>query len=296
MTGYHDDRDQRGVFVELWTIDLLDGDLPAALLLSQLLWWHQAGKDGTPRVNYERSGQQWLLRADDDWQADCRLTQKQVRRIRSVLVAKGLVEHRRFKLNGAPTSAWRPLYEGIQGAIRPNPELPSEGQFHGSDPQGAVGSDPSGAVPIPLSTTRRDTTTQLRVIRPENDDRSDAQLVRDAFTAFWNTYPRKTSKAAAIKAWPGAIKLAGGDLRRIVNGVRRYAADPNLPEARFIPHPAKWLHDGRWDDEPLPSAGNVRTSSAPAPAPLTGPELTYDEEYEVWMDAHDPTWRTREKV
>lgn len=145
----YDHQDQRGVFVELWTIDLLDGDLPAALLLSQLLWWHQPGKDGRAKVTYERDGHRWLLRADDDWQEDCRMTQKQVRRVRSLLVSKGLVEHRRFKLRGAPTSAWRPVNDAIQEAIRPNPELPSEGQFHGSDLQGAVGSDPSGAVPIP---------------------------------------------------------------------------------------------------------------------------------------------------
>ncbi len=136
--------------MEMWTVDLLNGDFAAALLFSQLMWWHQPGKDGRPKVAYERNGHSWLLRADDDWHRDCRLTQKQVRRIRSVLVAKGLVEHRRFKLNGAPTSAWRPLFDAIQEAIRPNPELPSEGQFHGSDPQGAVGSDPQGAVPIPF--------------------------------------------------------------------------------------------------------------------------------------------------
>lgn len=134
--------------MELWTIDLLDGDHAAALLLSQLLWWHQPGKDGRPKVTYERNGSTWLLRPDDGWQ-DCRLTQKQVRRIRSVLAGKGLIEHKRFKLNGAPTSAWRPLFDAIQEAIRPNPELPLEGQFQGSDPQEAVGSDPQGQVPIP---------------------------------------------------------------------------------------------------------------------------------------------------
>lgn len=122
----------------MWTLDLLDGDLHAALLYNQLLWWHRPALDGTPQAQYERDGHRWLLRADDDWYDECRMTQKQVRRVRSVLVAKGLIEHRRFKLNGAPTSAWRPIYE----AIRPDPELPSEGQFQGSDPRGVV--------PIPL--------------------------------------------------------------------------------------------------------------------------------------------------
>ncbi len=260
-----DHPDNRGVFVELWTIDLLDGDHAAALLLSQLLWWHQPGKDGRPKVSYERNGSTWLLRPDDGWQ-DCRLTQKQVRRIRSVLAGKGLIEHKRFKLNGAPTSAWRPLFDAIQEAIRPNPELPLEGQFHGSDPQGAVGSDPQGQVPIP-SPPSRDTGENylwrgVKIIRPEGDERSDSDLVTAAFEAFWKNYPRKVAKPAALKAWPVAVKLAGGDLKRIVQGVWRYAKDPNLPEQQFIPHPSKWLRDGRWDDEPLPA----RNGSRPPPS------------------------------
>lgn len=155
-----DHPDNRGVWVELWAINLLDGDHAAALLLSQLLWWHQPGKDGRLKVDYQRDGHCWLLRPDDGWQ-DCRLTQKQVRRIRSILVGKGLIEHRRFKLNGAPTSAWRPLFDAIQEAIRPNPELPLEGQFQGSDPLGEVGSDPSGAVPIPSPPVLEIPTTSL---------------------------------------------------------------------------------------------------------------------------------------
>lgn len=149
--------DNRGVFIELWTIDLLEGDLAAALLYSQVLWWHQPGKNGRPKVTHERNGHVWLVRPDDGWEPDCRLTTKQVRRVRSVLVGKGLIEHRRFKVNGAPTSAWRPIYEAIpevEDPIRPIPELPLEGQFHGSTPGGAVPSDPQGVVPSSLSTTR----------------------------------------------------------------------------------------------------------------------------------------------
>lgn len=241
--------DTRGVWVETWTIDLLDGDLAAALLFSQLLWWHQPAKDGRAKLDYRRDGSLWLLRPDEDWH-DCRLTLRQVRRIKANLVAKGLVEVRRFKLAGAPTSAWRPLFDAIQEAIRPNPELPSEGQFLGSDAKTSVPSDAQGAVPIPYSPLT--TTKEPKIIRPPDDERTDAELVTAAFTAFWSAYPRKTAKGEARKAWPRAIKAADGDLLRIVRGVRRYAIDPNLPEPQFIPHPASWLNGERWDDEPLP--------------------------------------------
>ncbi len=145
--GFHDHEDRQGVFVRLWTIDLLDGDFHAALLFNQLLWWHRPNLDGTPKLRYMRDGHMWLLRADDGWQDECRLTTKQVRRVRAVLVAKGLTEHRRFKLNGAPTSAWRPIFDAIRRP--PTIHLDSDSPKTRTSPGGAVPSDPDGAVPIP---------------------------------------------------------------------------------------------------------------------------------------------------
>lgn len=75
------------------------------------------------------------------------------------------------------------------------------------------------------------------------------------FAEFWRLYPRKVGKQAALKAYRKALKTA--TVSAIVEGVGRYAADPNLPEPTFIPHPATWLNGGHWDDEALP-ARNVR--------------------------------------
>ena len=37
----------------------------------------------------------------------------------------------------------------------------------------------------------------------------------------------------------------------ILQGVTRFVSDPNrIPT--FTPHPATWLNQGRWSDEPLP--------------------------------------------
>lgn len=149
--------DSQKVCVEMWVIDVLEGDLATALLFSQLLWWHQPAVDGRPRARYERDGHRWLVRADDDWWDDCRMTAKQVRRAKSVLLDRGLVEHRRFKKGGAPTSAWRPIPAAVQtarDAICPNPDFPSPGQIHGIDPHGANPIDPHGANPSSLLTTK----------------------------------------------------------------------------------------------------------------------------------------------
>jgi hypothetical protein len=70
------------------------------------------------------------------------------------------------------------------------------------------------------------------------------------FDVFWKTYPRKVGKQAALKAWKAAVRLTDGDT--IIAGARRLRDDPNR-EQQFTPHPATWLNQGRWDDEPLPA-------------------------------------------
>ena len=72
----------------------------------------------------------------------------------------------------------------------------------------------------------------------------------DWFEEFWKTYPRKVGKAAAKKAFLKAIE---DELPALVfEGVAKFAADPNLPPAQFIPHPTTWLNRQGWLDEPLP--------------------------------------------
>jgi len=70
-----------------------------------------------------------------------------------------------------------------------------------------------------------------------------------AFEEFWSIYPRKVGKGAAKRAFVKAFKGTGAD---IIDGARRFAKDPWLPEKQFIPHPATWLNREGWLDEPLP--------------------------------------------
>lgn len=79
------------------------------------------------------------------------------------------------------------------------------------------------------------------------------------FSEFYDPYPRKAGRGAAERAFARAVtrvRAAGGDPKTIVEGALRFAADPNLPEPQFIPHPATWLNADRWDDDPLPARGN----------------------------------------
>jgi len=75
--------------------------------------------------------------------------------------------------------------------------------------------------------------------------------VREGFDLFWKSYPRKTGKGAAEKAWAKAALKTPAD--EIVGKLAKYTW-PEDPQ--FIPHPATWLNQKRWEDEP---ASNVTT-------------------------------------
>ena len=77
----------------------------------------------------------------------------------------------------------------------------------------------------------------------------------DDFEAFWAIYPLKLDKRTAFKAFNRALKRVALD--EIMDGARKYADDPNLPEPRFIKHASTWLNGDGWDNPPLPSSKPV---------------------------------------
>ena len=66
-----------------------------------------------------------------------------------------------------------------------------------------------------------------------------------------------------MKAFTKAARKVGAET--VILGAKRYAADPNLPDRQFVPHPATWLNRGSWDDEPLPPRID-RPTDRPEPA------------------------------
>lgn len=82
--------------------------------------------------------------------------------------------------------------------------------------------------------------------KEESKDRS----ISDAFDRFWNLVPRKAAKGAARKAFEKAAKRA--PLEEIIDGMARYRNDPNR-EAEFTKHPATWLNQDCWEDDPIPA-------------------------------------------
>jgi hypothetical protein len=74
--------------------------------------------------------------------------------------------------------------------------------------------------------------------------------VAERFEQFWKAYPNKTAKGRARKAW-NQIKPSEALFQQILDALTRQRASPKWQknQGEFIPHPATWLNDQRWEDE-----------------------------------------------
>jgi len=69
------------------------------------------------------------------------------------------------------------------------------------------------------------------------------------FEAFWTAYPRKVGKGKAFQAWKNAKQRPS--LSVLVRAIERATTtrDWQKDGGQFIPHPATWLNQRRWEDE-----------------------------------------------
>lgn len=73
-------------------------------------------------------------------------------------------------------------------------------------------------------------------------------LDRD-FEMFWSKYPRKVAKTAARNVFRSVMKRTDAPtLESLLTAVDKYAKQGL--EMKFVAHPATWLRQGRWEDEP----------------------------------------------
>lgn len=68
------------------------------------------------------------------------------------------------------------------------------------------------------------------------------------FADFWLRYPRKVGKGAAVKRWS---RMSADQRANAIRTLPDHAAHwkRQRVETQFIPHPATWLSQGRWDDD-----------------------------------------------
>lgn len=141
-----------------------------------------------------------------------------------------------FELHQKVDSRWTPRCPACNGAdyagkvdSHPNsPELPLTPQVSPKLPQGK---ERKGKVNKRTSS-------------------NDAHLKE--FDGFWQHYPRKVGKLAAQRAFEKALKLT--TVENIQKALHTLNQEVRGKDPQYIPHPATWLNQGRWDDEQAPVA------------------------------------------
>ena len=92
----------------------------------------------------------------------------------------------------------------------------------------------------------------------EVEDTPQKTPMGERFDRFWASYPNKTGKQAALKTW-SKLKPSAELTESILAAVEyqktwdRWTKDGG----RYIPNPATWLNQGRWEDEPPDSAAHT---------------------------------------
>jgi hypothetical protein len=84
----------------------------------------------------------------------------------------------------------------------------------------------------------------------EQEGKGTDTALRARFDRFWEVYPRKVAKDAALKEW---LKRSPDDALTdlmIAKVLEQRASEQWLKDdGKYIPHPRTWLHGGRWQDE-----------------------------------------------
>ena len=93
--------------------------------------------------------------------------------------------------------------------------------------------------------------TQKRIEEDRIEEkRTDKGGVDDNFNQFWKEYPRKTGKGEALRSWlklHPSKELSSGIIASVA--IHKECRDWKKDDGRFIPLPATFLNQSRWEDE-----------------------------------------------
>ena len=111
-----------------------------------------------------------------------------------------------------------------------------------------------------------------------------------SFDAFWQAYPKKKAKDAARKAW-GRRKPDAALQARILSAIAAQSRSEDWTKdgGKFIPFPATWLNQGRWQDETdgpvlVASGGHPKhcTHEPPCPSDVAHSRRRREEQEAAW--------------
>lgn len=85
---------------------------------------------------------------------------------------------------------------------------------------------------------------------PRSSPPTGSDVYAERFAEFWKAYPKKVGKEAARKAFM-KVKPSADLLQRMLTAIQeqKQADQWRRDNGQYIPNPATWLNQGRWEDE-----------------------------------------------
>lgn len=118
----------------------------------------------------------------------------------------------------------------------------------------------------------KDDDTRLRLVdgtstqdnKGNKDNKENNISTSSGFDEFWSEYPRKVGKKDARKAFDKALNSTEAEtmIRAVI--AQKKSGQWLRENGRYIPNPATWLNQGRWDDEIQPVESKPKYKTAPS--------------------------------
>ncbi|MBL7178682.1 MAG: hypothetical protein ISS65_00530 [Desulfobacterales bacterium] len=94
---YQIGKETRFIMVTAKLIEFLNNDVPAAILLNQILYWHDRTKNS----------EKWFYKTYKAWEQETRIKESVARRCFNIFKSMDIVEVRKRKINGTPVLNFR---------------------------------------------------------------------------------------------------------------------------------------------------------------------------------------------
>lgn len=116
--------------------------------------------------------------------------------------------------------------------------------------------DSNPALPVVTEITPQTRSDQTKPEQNKPDTDKDTRPTRERvidvdFDLFWKVYPKKVGKKAALKALQQALKTGCPSVEVMIAAIDRQCKSDQWRRdgGQYIPNPATWINQGRWDDD-----------------------------------------------
>ena len=226
--------------------------LNEAIVLQQLKYWLNETESG---VDYE--GRRWVYNTIDQWQKQFPFwSPETVKRALTSLQKQGLVSAEKLaKAKHDHTNHYAINYQSVALFDQVNMTRSEEVNLTQSD-----GSER----PLLHTEITTKTTTQT------SSSKSANQL--DGFERFYKLYPRKQKRPAAERAWK-KLDLSSELQELLIEALAEHCKQVDWIKegGQYIPLPASWLNDRRWED--VLKSGTTAKASAYNNLPHHTPDM-----------------------